>query len=59
MAPAGSAKSAMAPEVAACTIATTSGDGDSDVISHAADTSCIQVPMLEMSVAVHNSAKAR
>ncbi len=59
MAPAGRAKRAIASVVAACTAETTKGDGERDVISQAAETSCIQVPMLDRSVAVHRSAKAR
>ena len=32
--------------------ATSSGDGDSEVISHAAPTFCIQVPMFDTSAAI-------
>src|SRR3546814_12147810 len=45
--------------VAACTRATIAGDGLRVVMSQPAPTSCIQVPTLEISVAVQSSAKAR
>src|SRR6266545_413547 len=52
-APAGSASSITGKLSAASTSATTAGDEESDVISHPAPTSCIQVPMLETIVAIH------
>jgi len=58
-APANSAKRKIGAVVAACTSTTIAGDGFSVVISQPAPTSCIQVPMLEISVATHSSAKAR
>src|SRR3546814_6158385 len=45
--------------VAACTRATIAGDGLRVVMSQPAPTSCIQVPTLEISVAVQSSAKDR
>jgi hypothetical protein len=41
--------------VAAWTMETTRGEGDSDVINHEAPTFCIQVPRFETSVAVHSA----
>jgi hypothetical protein len=58
-APAGNENRNIGNIIAACTIATIAGDGASVVISHPAAKSCIQVPMLEMSVAVHSTAKVR
>ena len=58
-APAKMAKRNTGKVVAACTIATTNGDGDSSVISHPAPTSCIHVPMFETTVAIHKKANAR
>src|SRR5438270_7466429 len=52
-APAGSASSITGKLSAASTSATIAGDAESDVISHPAPTSCIQVPMLETMVAIH------
>ena len=57
-APANSAKRKIGAVVAACTRATIAGDGFRVVISQPAPTSCIQVPMLEINVATHSSAKA-
>ncbi|BES71320.1 hypothetical protein RE428_23380 [Marinobacter nanhaiticus D15-8W] len=45
--------------VAACTSATIDGDGDNDVISQPDATSCIQVPTLEITVAVQSKVNAR
>ena len=56
-APAGSANRKTGSVVAAWTSATMAGEGASDVISQPAATSCIQVPMLETTVAVHSIAK--
>src|SRR5690606_34033163 len=58
-APANSAKRKIGAVVAACTSVTIAGDESSVVISQPAPTSCIQVPMLEISDATHSSAKAR
>src|SRR5712671_5349899 len=54
IAPAGSASSITGRLSAASTSATIEGDEDSEVISHPAPTSCIQVPMFETMVAIHN-----
>ena len=43
--------------VAVCMRATSSGDGVSEVISQAAPTLCIQVPMLDAIEAVHTARK--
>lgn len=61
-APPGRAKRNIGKVVAAWTIATHKGLGDSEVISHEAPTSFIQVPMFETMVAIHrarNSGVAR
>ena len=50
MAPAGTPNRKTGRLVAVCTSATSSGDGAKVVISHAAPTFCIQVPMLDTSV---------
>ena len=42
---------------AASTSATIDGDGESEVISHPAPTSCIQPPTLETIVAIHRLRK--
>jgi hypothetical protein len=55
--PAGSAKRNIGNVVAACTRETIRGLGDNDIISQAAPTSCIQVPMLETTVAVQSARK--
>src|SRR6267142_1492494 len=54
-APAGSPTRKTGRLVALCTRATISGDGESEVIAHAAPTFCIQVPMLETSEAIHST----
>jgi hypothetical protein len=41
-------------EVAVCTRAIITAEGDSEVISHPTPTSCIQVPMLEAKVAIQS-----
>ena len=41
--------------VAACTSATISGEGASEVMSQLAPTSCIQVPILETTVAIQSA----
>src|SRR6185312_2164376 len=38
-----------------CTRATINGDGESEVMAHAALTFCIHVPMLEASEAIHSA----
>ena len=43
--------------VAACTSATTTGEGVREVISHAAPTFCIHVPILEVSDAIQRARK--
>src|SRR6266581_1752843 len=48
-APAGSPTTKTGRLVALCTRATINGDGESEVIAHAAPTFCIQVPMFETS----------
>src|SRR5258705_8206686 len=54
-APAGSPTRKTGRLVALCTRATINGDGESEVIAHAAPTFCIQVPMLETSDAIHSA----
>src|SRR2546428_682164 len=54
-APAGNPTSKTGRLVALCTRATISGDGESEVIAHAAPTFCIHVPTLEMSEAIHSA----
>src|SRR5258705_1553198 len=54
-APAGSPTTKTGRLVALCTRATINGDGDSEVIAHAAPTFCIQVPMLETSEAIQRA----
>src|SRR5438445_12036827 len=54
-APAGRASSDTGRVVAACTSETMSGDGASNVINHAAAESCIHVPMLETTSAIHSA----
>src|SRR6266481_7444659 len=54
-APAGSPTKKTGRLVALCTRATISGDGESEVIDHAAPTFCIHVPTLEMSEAIHSA----
>jgi hypothetical protein len=44
---------------AAETSATMEGEDESEVINHPAPTSCIQVPMFEISVAIHSPRKRR
>jgi hypothetical protein len=39
--------------------ATSSGDGESEVISHAAPTFCIQVPMFDTSAAIDSQKNTR
>jgi hypothetical protein len=56
-APAGKASKNTGSEVAACTRATMRGEGASDVISQAAPTSRIQVPVLEARLAIHSRRK--
>ena len=58
MAPAGRASSTMGRLAAVCMSATITGDSVSEVISHAAPTSCIQVPMLEVSEAIQSARKS-
>lgn len=55
IAPAGSASMKNGKLDAACIMAINSGEGESDVINHAAPTSCIQVPMLETAEASHRA----
>src|SRR6185369_2378371 len=57
-APAGIDRSRTGSVVATWTIATHSGEGTSDVISHDAPTSCIHVPMLETTVAIQSQRKS-
>src|SRR5450631_421447 len=52
-APAGMASSISGKLSAASTSATSDGDDESSVISQPAPTSCIQLPMLDTSVAIH------
>src|SRR6266403_714858 len=54
-APAGSPTRKTGRLVALCTSATINGDGESEVITHAAPTFCIQVPMLETSEAIQSA----
>src|SRR5713101_6804630 len=54
-APAGSPTTKTGRLVALCTRATINGDGESEVIAHAAPTFCIQVPMLETSDEIHSA----
>jgi hypothetical protein len=53
--PAGSPTTKTGRLVALCTRATINGDGESEVIVHAAPTFCIHVPMLETSEAIHSA----
>ena len=53
-APAGTARTKKGRLVAAWTKATMSGEAERSVISHAAPTFCIQVPMFEVSEAIHS-----
>src|SRR5947199_9787898 len=57
-APAGSASSITGMLSAASTSATIEGDGERDVISQPAPTSCIQVPTLDTIVAIHKLRKS-
>src|SRR5258706_12953192 len=57
-APAGSASSITGRLSAASTSATIEGDEESEVISHPAPTSCIQLPMFDTMVAIHNPRKS-
>ena len=57
--PAGSAKRNIGSAVAAWTSATISGEGERVVISQPAPTSAIQVPILDSTVAIQRTAKAR
>ena len=54
-APAGSDNRNMGKMLAACTRATIAGEVESDVMSQAAPTLCIKVPILETRVASHNA----
>jgi hypothetical protein len=54
-APAGSASINIGSVVAASTKATIMGDGASEVINHAAPTSCIHVPMFEATEAIQSA----
>src|SRR6266436_1655020 len=54
-APAGSPTTRTGRLVALCTRATINGDGESEVMAHAAQTFCIHVPMLETSEAIHSA----
>src|SRR4029077_18438728 len=54
-APAGNPTTRTGRLVALCTRATINGDGESEVIAHAAPTFCIHVPTLEMSEAIHSA----
>src|SRR3989475_12336050 len=54
-APAGNPTTRTGRLVALCTRATINGDGESEVIAHAAPTFCIHVPVLEMSEATHSA----
>src|SRR6266446_7452041 len=54
-APAGSPTTKTGRLVALCTRATMKGDGESEVMAHAALTFCIHVPMLETSEAIHSA----
>src|SRR6266850_2575936 len=55
IAPAGSPTTKTGRLVALCTRATINGDGESEVMAHAALTFCIHVPTLEMSEAIHSA----
>src|SRR5438045_1074924 len=57
-APAGSASSMTGMLSAASTSATSDGEEESEVISHPAPTSCIQVPTFETIVAIHRLRKS-
>src|SRR5258708_36302574 len=54
-APAGSPTTKTGRLVALCTRATINGDGESEVMAHAAPTFCIQVPMLETSEEIQSA----
>src|SRR5262245_23718566 len=54
-APAGKPTTRTGRLVALCTRATINGDGESEVIDHAAPTFCIHVPTLETSDAIHSA----
>src|SRR5206468_8921051 len=54
-APAGTPTTKTGRLVAPCTRATIDGDGESEVIAHAAPTFCIQVPMLETSEEIQSA----
>src|SRR5437773_3503002 len=56
-APAGNPTRKTGRLVAACTSATTTGEGVREVISHAAPTFCIHVPILEVSDAIQRAQK--
>ena len=56
-APPASANRNIGSEFATCTSATTSGSGSRLVISHPAAAFCIQVPILDTTVATHSTAK--
>src|SRR3989475_2696114 len=55
IAPAGNPTTRTGRLVALCTRATINGEGESEVIAHAAPTFCIHVPVLEMSEATHSA----
>src|SRR5471030_1060005 len=57
-APAGRARSITGKLSAASTSATIEGDAESEVINQPDPTSCIQVPMLETTVAIHRLRKS-
>ena len=54
-APPGKANKTSDKLVAVCNSATVNGEGVSDVINQAAPTFCIEVPMLDAVVAIHNA----
>src|SRR5258708_10511415 len=54
-APAGSPTTKTGRLVALCTRATINGDGESEVMAHAAQTFCIHAPVLETSEAIHST----
>src|SRR5438309_10719441 len=56
-APAGNPTRKTGRLVAACTSATTTGEGVREVISHAAPTFCIHVPTLEVTDAIQRARK--
>src|SRR5882724_3379701 len=58
-APAGSPTTRTGKLVALCTRATINGDGESEVMAHAALTFCIHVPMLDTSEAIHSARNTR